>query len=130
MIDVKKHLKSIKNNRINISALNKLTLKSKLQGMLLLTSLGSLLVIGTTSWLQARSTLEAKIADQLIGVLTAKADQFELFFENLYNQVGTLAEDGKVVEAMVGFNNGSQFPKRFSSQQFESRRCKKNLDFQ
>lgn len=106
MNNVKKYLGKIRKTRIHRTALNKLTLKSKLQGMLLLTSLGSLLVIGTTSWLQAKSTLEDKIADQLVGVRTAKADQFELFFSNLYNQVGTLAEDGKVVEAMVGFNRG------------------------
>ena len=74
--------------------------------MLLLTSLGSLLVIGTISWLQARTTLEGKIANQLVSIRTAKADQFELFFENLYNQVEILAEDGTVVEAMVGFNRG------------------------
>ena len=120
MIDVKKHLKNIKNTRFNISALNKLTLKSKLQGMLLLTSLGSLLVIGTTSWLQARNTLEAKIADQLIGVRTAKADKFELFFENLYNQVGTLADDGRIVEAMVGFNRGfRQLERRFPESELD-----------
>ncbi|GEM_PF-6577696 len=38
--------------------------------MLLFTSLSSLLVIGTTSWLQARTTLESKIADQLVSVRT------------------------------------------------------------
>ena len=88
--------------------------------MLLLTSLGSLLVIGTTSWLQARSTLEAKIADQLVGVRTAKAEQFQLFFENLYNQVGTLAEDGRVVEAMVGFNRGfRQLERKFPESEID-----------
>lgn len=106
MNNVKKYLGKIKNTRIHRTGLNKLTLKSKLQGILLLTSLGSLLVIGTTSWLQAKSTLEEKIASQLIGVRTTKANQFESFFSNLYNQVGTLAEDGRVVEAMVGFNRG------------------------
>ncbi|MEO1372746.1 MAG: cache domain-containing protein [Cyanobacteria bacterium J06635_10] len=120
MKNLKKYLKKIKNTRIHRTALNKLTLKSKLQGMLLLTSLGSLLVIGTTSWLQARTTLEDKIADQLIGVRTAKGDQFELFFENLYNQVGTLAEDGTVVEAMVDFNRGfRQLERKFPESEID-----------
>lgn len=120
MNNLKKYLRKIRNTRIHKTALNKLTLKSKLQGMLLLTSLGSLLVIGTTSWLQAKSTLEDKIADQLIGVRTAKADQFEFFFENLYNQVGTLAEDGRVVEAMVGFNRGfRQLERKFPESELE-----------
>ena len=121
MINLKKYIANIKNTRIHRTGLNKLTLKSKLQGMLLLTSLGSLLVIGTTSWLQARSTIEAKIADQLIGVRTAKADQFELFFDNLYNQVGTLAEDGRFIEAMVGFNRGfRQLERRFPEAEIDS----------
>lgn len=120
MNNLKKYFKKIRNTRIHRTALNKLTLKSKLQGMLLLTSLGSLLVIGTTSWLQAKGTLEDKIADQLIGVRTAKADQFELFFSNLYNQVGTLAEDGRVVEAMVGFNRGfRQLERKFPEAEIE-----------
>jgi hypothetical protein len=77
------------------------TIKPKLQALLLTVSLGSVLVVSGIGWYQAQSTLRTKISDQLSGIRTTKADQFELYFENLNNQVGMPASDRNVVKAMV-----------------------------
>jgi hypothetical protein len=57
-------------------------------------------------WYQTQATLRSKIAEQLAGIRTTKAEQFESYFENLNNQVGMLASDGNVVKAMVELNAG------------------------
>ncbi|MEG4287141.1 hypothetical protein QUB68_28955 [Microcoleus sp. A006_D1] len=74
--------------------------------MLLAVSLASVIVVSGIGWYQTQATLRTKIADQLVGIRTSKTDQTELFFENLYNQVGMLAGDSNVIKAMVELNAG------------------------
>lgn len=82
------------------------TIQSKLQALLLGISLGSVVVVSGIGWYQTQITLRSKIAEQLAGIRTTKAEQFESYFENLNNQVGMLAADGNVVKAMVELNAG------------------------
>lgn len=84
------------------------TIKSKLQALLMATSLGTLLLAGGISWYQREATIKAKVADQLTTLRLNKAEQLELVFENLYNQMWMLAEDGKVIRGMVELNGRFQ----------------------
>lgn len=80
------------------------TIQSKLQALLIGVSLGSVVVVSGIGWYQTQAALRSKIAEQLAGIRTTKAEQFELYFENLNNQVAMLAADGNVVKAMVELN--------------------------
>lgn len=82
------------------------TIQSKLQALLLGVSLGSVVVVSGIGWYQTQAILKSKIAEQLEGISSTKAEQFESYFENLNNQVGMLAADGNVVNAMVELNGG------------------------
>lgn len=84
--------------------LNRLSIKSKLQVMMLVASLGSILVVGYLSWSKAQSTLTERIFNQLTSVRASKAYQVESYFKTLQNHIETLSEDRMVVSAMVEFN--------------------------
>lgn len=84
------------------------TIKSKLQALLMATSLGTLLLAGGISWYQREATIKSKVADQLTTLRLIKAEQLESVFENYYNQMWMLAEDGKVIRAMVELNGRFQ----------------------
>ncbi len=86
--------------------LSRLSIKSKLQIMLLVASLGSILVVGYLSWSKARDTLTERIFSQLTSIRASKAYQIESYFETLTNHIETLCEDRMVVEAMSEFNQG------------------------
>ena len=81
----------------------KLTVKSKLMLALLGVSLGSILVVGYISLERGRTILKESIFNQLTSIRTSKAHQFELFFENLRNQVEVFCQDKMFVAAMVEF---------------------------
>ncbi len=83
--------------------LNRLSIKSKLQIMLLVASLGSILVVGYLSWSKARETLTERIFDQLTSVRASKAYQVESYFQTLRHHIETLCEDRMVVSAIVEF---------------------------
>jgi class 3 adenylate cyclase len=85
---------------------NNWSIQSKLQALLLLVSLSSVLMVGWISWYQGRMTLRTRAAEQLTGIRAARATQFEQFFESLDNQVRILASDNDTIEAMVAFNKG------------------------
>ncbi|HEY9829336.1 MAG TPA: adenylate/guanylate cyclase domain-containing protein [Stenomitos sp.] len=85
---------------------NNWSIQSKLQALLLLVSLSSVLMVGWISWYQGRMTLRTRAAEQLTGIRAARATQFEQFFESLDNQVRILASDSDTIEAMVAFNKG------------------------
>ena len=85
---------------------NNWSIQSKLQALLLLVSLSSVLMVGWISWYQGRMTLRSRAAEQLTGIRAARATQFEQFFESLDNQVTILASDSDTIEAMVAFNKG------------------------
>lgn len=79
----------------------KLSIKSKLQIMLLSASLGSILVVGYLSWSKSRNILTERIFSQLTSVRASKAYQIESYFNLLRNQIETLCENRMVVEAMT-----------------------------
>ncbi|MCL1468770.1 adenylate/guanylate cyclase domain-containing protein [Argonema galeatum] len=83
---------------------NRFSIKSKIQIMLLMASLGSILVVGYLSWSKIRGAIEDKIYNQLTSVRTSKAYQIESYFKNMRHHVETLCEDRMVVAAMVEFN--------------------------
>ncbi|MBV6623564.1 MAG: HAMP domain-containing protein [Rivularia sp. (in: Bacteria)] len=84
--------------------INRLSIKSKLQIMMLVASLGSIVVVGYLSWNKAQETLTERIFNQLTSVRASKAYQIESYFQTLRNHVETLCEDRMVVEAMSEFN--------------------------
>jgi class 3 adenylate cyclase len=85
---------------------NNWSIQSKLQALLLLVSLGSVLMVGWISWYQGRAALRARVAEQLTGIRAARADQLEQFFDSLYDQIGIVASDRETIEAMSAFNQG------------------------
>ncbi|XWK88779.1 MAG: adenylate/guanylate cyclase domain-containing protein [Phormidium sp.] len=97
--------KSRNSSPINLK-LGDWTIQSKLQALLLGVSLGSVVVVSGIGWYQTQATLRSKIASQLAGISSTKAEQFKSYFENLNNQVGMLAADSNVVKAMVELNAG------------------------
>ncbi|MCL1469982.1 adenylate/guanylate cyclase domain-containing protein [Argonema antarcticum] len=106
MLNPQNHLRKFRNRSLINLKLSDWTIKSKLQALLLLVSLGSVMVVSGIGWYQTQATLRNKIAEQLEGISNTKAEQFESYFENLNSQVGMLAADGNIVKAMVELNAG------------------------
>lgn len=112
MLNTQNNLPKFRNRSpINLK-LGDWTIKSKLQALLLLVSLGSVVIVSGIGWYQTQATLRSKISEQLEGISNTKAEQFESYFENLNNQVGMLAADSNVVKAMVEFNGGYRILER------------------
>lgn len=82
-----------------------LSIKSRLVLMLLAVSLLSIAVIGSLGWSSGRGALHQAILNQLTGVRASKAYQIETYFERIFHQTATLAEDRMVVEAMRQFRD-------------------------
>jgi|JFJP01.1.fsa_nt_gi Hemoglobin-like flavoprotein len=104
MLNPLNRLRNFRNDSLSNLKLGHWTIQSKLQALLLGVSLGSVVVVSGIGWYQTQATLRNKIAEQLAGISSTKAEQFESYFENLNNQVGMLASDSNVVKAMVDFN--------------------------
>ncbi|MEL6224205.1 MAG: adenylate/guanylate cyclase domain-containing protein [Cyanobacteria bacterium J06627_8] len=81
-----------------------LSIKSKIQLMLLLVSLVSIVSISFLGWSWARAELKHNIFDHLTSVRASKAYQVESYFKTLKNHVETLCEDRMVVSAMQEFD--------------------------
>lgn len=81
-----------------------LSIKSKIQLMLLFVSLISILSISFLGWSWARAELKHNIFDHLTSVRASKAYQIESYFKTLKNHVETLCEDRMVVSAMQEFD--------------------------
>ncbi|MFB2972367.1 adenylate/guanylate cyclase domain-containing protein [Aerosakkonema sp. BLCC-F183] len=84
--------------------LKRLSIKAKVQIMLLIVSMISILVIGYLGWSWARAELRETVFDHLVSIRSAKADRLESYFTNLQNHLETLCEDRMVVTAMKEFN--------------------------
>lgn len=84
--------------------LKHLSIKSKLQIILLITSLGSIFVVSYLSWSKARELLTHRIFNQLTSVRASKGYQVEAYFKNLQNHLQTLCENHMTVAAMQEFN--------------------------
>jgi class 3 adenylate cyclase len=85
-------------------AFNRLSIQSKIQALLLIVCLVSILVISFLSWSWARAELKQNIFDHLTSVRASKAYQVESYFRTLEHHVETLCEDQMVVRAMQQFN--------------------------
>ena len=86
-----------------------LSIRTRLQIMLLVACLGSIVVVGLFSWIRARDILSDRILSQLTSERASKAYQIEAYFSALSNQIETLCEDRMVVSAMREFD--SEFEK-------------------
>jgi class 3 adenylate cyclase len=84
--------------------LKHLSIKSKLQIILLIASLGSILVVSYLSWSKAREILTHRIFDQLTSERASKAYQVEAYFKNLQSHLQALCENQMTVAAMREFN--------------------------
>ncbi|WP_373534160.1 hypothetical protein [Microcoleus sp.] len=104
MLNPLNRLRNFRDDSLGNVQLGGWTIKSKLQALLLGVNLGSVVVVSGIGWYQTQATLRNKIAEQLAGISSTKAEQFESYFENLNNQVGMLAADSNVVKAMVDLN--------------------------
>lgn len=85
-------------------AFSRLSIQSKIQALLLVVCLASILVISFLSWSWARVELKQNIFDHLTSVRASKAYQVESYFKTLEHHVETLCEDQMVVRAMQQFN--------------------------
>lgn len=84
--------------------LRQLKIKSKVTIVLLLVSLGSVGVISFLTWQRAKTILTQRIFEQLTSVRASKSAEIESYFEFMYAQMKTLAEDRMIIAAMVEFD--------------------------
>ncbi|MEM9119704.1 MAG: adenylate/guanylate cyclase domain-containing protein [Cyanobacteria bacterium P01_F01_bin.56] len=84
--------------------LRHLSIKSKIQLMLLGVSLISIISISFLGWSWARIELKHNIFDHLTSVRASKAYQVQSYFQTFRNHVETLCEDRMVVSAMEEFD--------------------------
>ena len=82
----------------------KLSIRTRLQVMLLVASLGSIAVVGLFSWIRTRDILVERVFSQLTTERTSKAYQVEEYFRDLDQWIETLCENRMVVEAMREFD--------------------------
>lgn len=94
--------------------LRQLTIKSKIQLMLLVVSLISIISISFLGWSWARAELKQNIFDHLTSVRSSKAYQIESYFETFKDHVETLCEDRMVVLAMQEFDSAYDQLNRFT----------------
>ena len=85
---------------------NKLSIKSRLILMLLFVTLLSSIVIGFLGWRNGRVALNQTIFNQLTSTRAAQALQIESYFDTVFSQTRTLAEDRMIVNAMRQFREG------------------------
>ena len=82
-----------------------LSIKTKLQIMLLIASLGSIFVVGYLSWSKSQEIFTEHIFNQLTSIRASKARQIESYFnKTLRNQIETFSENRMIVTAMIEFN--------------------------
>ncbi|MGD1862605.1 MAG: adenylate/guanylate cyclase domain-containing protein [Leptolyngbyaceae cyanobacterium] len=84
--------------------LRHLSIKSKIQLMLLIVSLISIISVSFLGWSWARAELKHNIFDHLTSVRASKAYQVESYFTTFKNHVETLCEDRMIVSAVQEFD--------------------------
>lgn len=82
----------------------KFSIRTRLQVMLLVASLGSIAVVGIFSWMRARDILLERVLSQLTTERSSKSYQVEKYFRSLDHLIETLCENRMVVEAMRDFD--------------------------
>ena len=85
--------------------LRKFSIRTRLQVMLLVASLGSIAVVGLFSWIRTRDILEERIFSQLTTERASKTYQIEEYFRDLGQLIETLCENRMVVESMIAFDS-------------------------
>ncbi len=100
---------------------NSLSIKSRLLLMTLAVSLISSLIIGFLGWQTGRIALDNAIDSQLTSIRSSRAYQIETYFEGIFSQTRTLAEDRMVVNAMQSFKvgYGEALERTLSPEQYE-----------
>ena len=98
------HLRPPVARSLVMGILERLSVKSKLQTMLVGASLISVFAIALVCWWQSRSTIERTISNQLRSMRVSRSRQIESYLEDLRNHISTLSEERTIVSAMVKFN--------------------------
>ena len=96
--------------KIKISSLeiklSNLTLKSKLQTLVLAVSLVTVGLIDWASYSQERSLIGEQISQNLQLIRDFKGEQIELLFNNIYDEVHLISGDLRVIEALDELSSG------------------------
>ena len=82
-----------------------LSLSSKLSIFLLLICLSTSLTVGWISYINSKAILEAQTFDRLTAMQTAKTAKIERYFEQIANQIHTVAENPNTLAALRDFNS-------------------------
>ena len=82
-----------------------LSLSSKLSIFLLLICLSTSLTVGWISYINSKAILEAQTFDRLTAMQTAKTAEIERYFEQIENQIHTVAVNPNTVAALKDFNS-------------------------
>lgn len=88
--------------------LNHLSIRSKLIFLLLSLSTFSIFVTAIISYRSGKTHLTNRVFKQLTSLRTAKEDQIESYFDDIYNQTEVLSENLMVVSAMQEFKAAYQ----------------------
>jgi len=87
-------------------SLERLSIQSKLMGMLLLVAMSSILVVSWIAYSSGKDALTAAALNRLTSVRASKQVQIESFFATTRNQVSNLANDRMIVAATRDFSSG------------------------
>jgi class 3 adenylate cyclase len=85
--------------------INYMTIRSKLQTFLVLTSLISILLTGAISYITARQALNKSIYDGLTALRVRQAGEVEGFFARMGDEVLSLSESPIIIEAFNDLRN-------------------------
>jgi len=83
--------------------LSNISLKSRFSLLLVIVTLIASFLIGILSWMNARDALKNSITNQLTSIRASQAYQIESYFNNIFSQTRTLAENQMIVNAMKQF---------------------------
>ncbi len=72
----------------------------------MLVTLTSSFIIGILGWTNGRDALRQSITNQLTSIRASQAYQIETYFDRIFSQTRTLAEDRMIVNAMKQFKTG------------------------
>ena len=86
----------------------KLSIKSKIQLLLIIVIFGALLSISIIGLFYLKSTILKSSADKLFSVQEAKKQHIELFFQQIQNEIKVFSQNEVVVDAAKDFKNAFQ----------------------
>ncbi len=86
--------------------LTNISLKSRLSLLLVLVTFASSFLVGLLAWTNGRDALNQSITNQLTSIRAAQSFHIESYFDQVFSQTRTLAEDRMIVNAMKQFKAG------------------------